>query len=419
MPSKTLKLPINIVAARGGYCVEMEIGCHQSKVKLLLDTGSSTIAVETGKYIPEDDFYLHPTSYAQTITYGLGGWAGPLIKTHLQFESHNRKMTLKDGHIAIIESEQRDNFYGADGILGLAYRQLNRAYNLKEYFNERQSEVKYTFPWPFKIEESKKAVRTFKNFLKNYDYIRPKAFFTELEEHNICRNKFSLYVKRSLLHVDIEEATVEELEADPLNQGWLILGAGEEHKELYDGDLEVIDVVHDAYYNTQLFGVKVGDNDEMIFPENNPNKKPARYSNSIIDCGSSFLVLQENLYQEVMDQLLEISTDFIEHIEASDKAYKTGTSYKPDDLDLEKWPELHFYFVGEHKDAITKVSCSPQNYWQLNALEPDRAFFMIMKELPNIPNKSILGLPLMSNYYCVFDREHDENGVIKVGKIRK
>ncbi len=416
MPKKTLKLPISIVAAKGGYCVEMEIGCHQTKVKLLLDTGSSTIAVETKKYKPEEDFYLHPTSYAQAITYGLGGWAGPLVETHLQFESHNKKMTLKDGHIAIIESEQQDNFHGADGILGLAYRQLNKAYDLTEYFQEKNLATTNTFPWTFKIEENKTAIRKFKKFLRQYDSIRPKAFFTELEEHKICRDKFSLYVKRAIVHVKDEDMDTEALEADPMNQGWLILGSGEEHKELYNGEMQIIDVVHDAYYNTNLLGVSVGDN-EMIVPEVDTSKKKAKYSNSIIDCGSSFLVLQENLYQEVMDQLLALDIVFISHIEASNNAYKTGTSYKPQDLDLNKWPDIHFYFQGEKPEDVTKLTAKPDNYWQLNALEKDRAWFMIMQEVANIPNKSILGLPLISDYFCVFDREHDKNGVIKVGEI--
>ena len=122
------------------------------------------------KYKPQDDFYLAATPYAQTITYGSGGWAGPLINTHLQFETHERKMTLKEGHIAIIESEQQNNFYGADGILGLAYRQLNRAYNLTEYFQERNYSPEQTFPWPFAIEENKKIRSYFQKVSKELPF---------------------------------------------------------------------------------------------------------------------------------------------------------------------------------------------------------------------------------------------------------
>jgi hypothetical protein len=33
-------------------------------------------------------------------------------------------------------------------------------------------------------------------------------------------------------------------------------------------------------------------------------------------------------------------------------------------------------------------------------------------------NQSILGLPLMNNYYTVFDRSQDVNGVIRFAKIK-
>lgn len=59
------------------------------------------------------------------------------------------------------------------------------------------------------------------------------------------------------------------------------------------------------------------------------------------------------------------------------------------------------------------MSCTPDNYWQINALEHGRAYFMIMDQLKSWPDMSIMGLPLMSDYYCVFDREYDANGVIK------
>ena len=152
----------------------------------------------------------------------------------------------------------------------------------------------------------------------------------------------------------------------------------------------------------------------MYRPPTREEKKP-RYSNSIIDCGSSFMVLQEELYQELLDQLLELNIDFIRHIDNHNNAGAEG--YFPQDLDLSQWPDVHFYFKGENADDVTKVSCTPDNYWQINALQAGRAWFMFMNELPNIPNMSIMGLPLISDYFVIFDREEDENGVIKVGKI--
>jgi hypothetical protein len=34
-------------------------------------------------------------------------------------------------------------------------------------------------------------------------------------------------------------------------------------------------------------------------------------------------------------------------------------------------------------------------------------------------NQSILGLPLMNNYYCVFDRSQDSYGIIRFAPIKQ
>lgn len=417
MPKDTMKLPITIVPAKGGYCAPIQIGCNQEVAHLLLDTGSSTIAVETKAYKHADDYYLKPTPLAQAITYGAGGWAGPIVETHLSLEHDNKRMLLKDTHIAVIKTEQQDNFYGADGILGLGYRELNRAHDLTEYFTERNHDPAHTYPWPFEVESSKQGIRQFRNQLKQYPGLYPKAFFTQLEEQKISKNKFALYTKRSIVHVADPTYTDEHLHADPLNQGLLILGAGEVHRELYHGNLETIDVVHDSYYNTKLISMQVGDGREIAAPPIQDNYRSKGRSNSIIDCGSSFLVLQRYLYQELMDELIDLDVSFISHIERFQNANQAGKGYFPTDLDLTKWPEIHFYFLSPYGEKI-RMSCTPDNYWQINALEHGRAYFMIMDQLKNWPDMSIMGLPLMSDYYCVFDREYDANGVIKVAKVK-
>ena len=417
MPKDTLKLPISIVRAKGGYCVPIEVGCNQQVAHLLLDTGSATIAVETQAYDHSNDYFLTPTPYAQALTYGAGGWAGPVVKTHLSLEHGNKRMLLKNSQIAIIKTEQQDNFFGADGILGLGYRSLNKVYDLTDHLNERNIEPAHTYPWPFEVESSKQGVRQFRQQLKNYPRKNPKAFFTQLADNKISKNKFALYTKRSIVHVADATYTDEHLHADPLNQGLLILGAGEVHRELYHGNLETIDVVHDCYYNTKLISMQVGNGREMAAPPIQDNYRSKGRSNSIIDCGSSFLVLQRYLYQELMDELIDLNIDFIRHIERFTNANLAGKGYFPTDLDLTKWPDIHFYFLSPYGEKI-RMSCTPDNYWQVNALEHGRAYFMIMDQLKNWPDMSIMGLPLMSDYYCVFDREYDANGVIKVAKVK-
>ena len=60
------------------------------------------------------------------------------------------------------------------------------------------------------------------------------------------------------------------------------------------------------------------------------------------------------------------------------------------------------------------LSCSPQTYWQTDAGTPGQAIFQISNsQMP----QSILGLPLMNNYYTVFDRTQDPYGAIGFAPI--
>ena len=45
-------------------------------------------------------------------------------------------------------------------------------------------------------------------------------------------------------------------------------------------------------------------------------------------------------------------------------------------------------------------------------------FFLLMRQMPKWPNQSILGLPLMSGHYCVFDRRMEGDGVLRMAKAQ-
>jgi len=69
--------------------------------------------------------------------------------------------------------------------------------------------------------------------------------------------------------------------------------------------------------------------------------------------------------------------------------------------------------------ADVKLDCSPSTYWQVNYPVPGQAVFQIVGPGKNEDqNQSILGLPLMNNYYTVFDRTANDFGVVKFAKIK-
>jgi hypothetical protein len=47
-----------------------------------------------------------------------------------------------------------------------------------------------------------------------------------------------------------------------------------------------------------------------------------------------------------------------------------------------------------------------------------QAYCLLASQLENWPNQSILGLPLLAEKYCVFDRSAANGGCVRVAKAR-
>ena len=83
--------------------------------------------VEHEVYDAHNDKARITTSLVQAITYGKGGWYGPLIKTRVGLGLAGHALAINDAPVAIVSRERTDSFLQADGILGLAYCGLNHA----------------------------------------------------------------------------------------------------------------------------------------------------------------------------------------------------------------------------------------------------------------------------------------------------
>ncbi|MFN9915505.1 MAG: pepsin-like aspartyl protease, partial [Pirellulaceae bacterium] len=151
--TKSATIPITNFYANGDYTAQLAVGSEGTLVNLILDTGSSTLAVKTSKYSPAKDNVLQPTSFAQDVSYGTGGWAGPLVQTKVSFGVAENSITLDQAYVAITDASLPDNFGNADGILGLAYKGLNQAYNLSAFFQLHDMPAS-SFPWPFTVANS-------------------------------------------------------------------------------------------------------------------------------------------------------------------------------------------------------------------------------------------------------------------------
>ena len=409
---KLLKLPINLALGEGEYTVQLQLGSQKQPVNLALDTGSSTIAVQSTAYQPEKDTAVKSTTYAQDITYGSGGWAGPVVKTQFVLDDGHEQITLSDAPIAYIADQQQNNFRNADGIWGLAYHHLNRGYDLTPWFEEQQKTAA-TYPWPFTISDDSAGIQQFKSFLRKYPEHDITPFFTELEERGVVQNCFALLTQRSLVHVAEKNAGVAAKQQDPLNQGLFILGDASTAVELFHGPMQYLKVVHDCYYNTVLLSVEVEGFDSIAAPPLDQAHINSYFSNSIIDSGSSFLMLQASIYDYVLDCFDKIDPSLRQHIDAFTQARAAGKFYLPSDFDIQKWPALYFTFEDEQGQPL-KLKCTADSYWQNNAVEYQSMFFTLMRQLEKWPNQSVMGLPLMNKHMYVFDRQRDGLGAIGV-----
>lgn len=410
-PTKILRLEITNVLSGNDYSARLAIGSKGAVANVILDTGSSTLAVEPSVYSGVGDEDLKPSTLLQLITYGTGGWAGPMVDTTLAFGADAAQVVLPNCPIAITTVQESGNFQGVTGIMGLAYNGLNSAFDFSAYLATQGKES--TFPWPFG--------KVWSNFLAGFRGLMQRAratgvevkpYFDQLEESGVVANKFAFYTLRSWVSMRLG-ATVEAVSADPLNKGFFILGGGEEQHDLYTGDFVAVNVLHDLYYNTNLKSVRVDGCPAHQAAPLQSEYKATSISNSIVDSGTSDLSLAQDVYDAILQGLEQRNPAFTQAIQA---AADSRDGVPSASLDLAKWPIIYFTLEGENGEDV-ELACMPQTYWQTDFPAKDRAAFQIGGPL-DTANQSILGLPLMNNYYTVFDRTQDVNGVIRFAKIK-
>lgn len=92
MATTTLRVPITNVYDGGDYTAAISIGSEEVTTNVIMDTGSSTLAVAQGVYDPAVDANLKPTTLAQDIIYGTGGWTGPVVMTSLTISPNGQSV---------------------------------------------------------------------------------------------------------------------------------------------------------------------------------------------------------------------------------------------------------------------------------------------------------------------------------------
>lgn len=403
--AKIARIPITNVFGGGDYTAQLAVGSQGTLVNLILDTGSSTLAVQTTNYDPTKDTALKPTPYAQEVMYGTGGWAGPLATTDLGISASGQTITLDDAYLAIADDQLPNNFGNADGILGLAYKGLNQAYNLTTYLQDQNVAPPVTYPWPFPVANSATALKQLMSIFQNVRFDDIPPYFDQVESQGITANKFAFYTLRSF-----PSLASANPETDPLNQGFFILGGGEEQTDLYTGSFVNVDVLDDLYYNVNLKAVQVGNAAPVAAAPLPTRFKQTAITNAIVDSGTNSLFLASDVWKSVLAGFNAVNSHLPKIIQ---KASANGIANSQ--VHLSQWPNVSFILAGENGEDIT-LTVTPQTYWQFDAISAGQAIFAM--ENGNMP-QTILGLPLMNNYYTVFDRSQEAYGVVRFAPIKQ
>jgi Eukaryotic aspartyl protease len=372
--AKTARVPITNVFMGGDYTGRILVGPQQKPMNVILDTGSSALALDGKKYTPQLTGGDKSTDLAQTDSYGdNSSWTGAVINTTITIGDGASAIALPGGNAAVAYTETSNMFDTADGILGLAYATLDDAFAMPQ----DTSKHKYTAT---QVRAGKQS-----------DLV---PYLTQLANAGITSDIISFLTRRSFIHEGGGGAS------DPLNQGWMVVGGGEESTDLYTGAFQTVKVVSDDWYSTNLKSVIVGTTDPIAARLQGPQGMP---SNSIVDSGTNSLNISQQMLKAIVSKFTTAQQALL------NKSIFDQQLVTVADLNLPSWPTLTFVLQGATADVSLKVT--PDNYWQVNTQSVGAAMAAITVGSPGL---AILGLPLMNGYFTIFDGEADGGkGAIK------
>jgi hypothetical protein len=368
------RIPISNFFMGGDYSGSILVGPDQKPLNVILDTGSSALALDGKKYSPELAKGDKSTNLAQTDSYGDGStWTGAVIQTTITAGAGPTAVALPGANAAIAYTSSADMFAGVDGILGLAYAPLDDAFTMPAD----------TWAQKYSATQVRAGQRT--------DLV---PYLTQLANAGVVSDKIAFFTRRSFTHVGDSGAK------DPLNQGWMIIGGGEESTDLYTGAFQTVKVLSDDWYSTNLKAVIVGNTAPIAARRQGPRGMP---TNSIIDSGTNSLNISPQMLRAIISRFTPPQQALL------NQTVFGGQLVSAAELNLAQWPTLTFVLQGEAGDV--RLNVAPSDYWQVNTQDVGMAAAAIT---PGQPGLAILGLPLMNAYFTIFDGEADGGrGVVK------
>ena len=375
-----IRMPITNTLMGSDYTGRILVGARNAAVDVILDTGSASLAVDCRKFNPLSDAASKTTKLAQAVQYGSGSWVGAIVQTQVGLSSAVR---LKGVNMAVTYTEAGGIFGAAGGIWGLAYPPLNNAYLMSgNTWQARYDADQLTHGHPAAVD----------------------PYFSQLEQAGLVANCFAFYTRRSIVRVASASPA-----ADPENHGIFVIGGGPDCTDLYKGGFHDAAVLDDFYYNTNLLAVQIGGTAPIAVPPL-PAGSTGK-SNSIVDSGTSALVFAQSVFNQILAAFGSINPNYAALLQAGSPL--TGKALDQRQLDLGAWPHITLTLQGAN-GAPVRLRVTAWNYWQTDAGQNGAAIANIFGDNGSFGGQTILGLPLLTQYFTVFDRTADRGH----GRIR-
>lgn len=396
---------VTIAIANSQYTAAVALGTQAQSVNLIVDTGSSTLAVLNTNYNVTLDTSAQPTSLAQTVAYGNGSlyFFGPVVTTQVTFPfSPVLDVPLAiatDTSLEYIEqgfTPPLQTFGNAQGIMGLGYTQLNTAADLSAWLNKNALGA-YTVPWPvpaslFVPTASQNGPQLIQQFLAQANAVPTPVvpLMTQITQEGVLPDVFALWVNRAQVSYQTSNPAT-----DPNNLGVLVLGGGENFPFFLLGGFVPVSIMSDSFYYVMLTSIQVGANEPiLVFPSQNKNGH--NNYNAIVDSGTPTITLDTSVYQQVINEISAAVPNFAALVNGPNGIQNSA-------LGAANWPTLTFTLVGPDNGQFS-LQCGPTQYIQTDAAPNGGAQFMIIPSSGQPFGNSTLGLTLLTGYYTVFDR---------------
>lgn len=407
-----IELETTLAWALGAYTVEARLGGRADVAHLVVDTGSSTLAVLPTAYQPGIDPLAQATGWVQRIRYGGGSVLGPVLKTQFGVGHGHHQRQARDVPVALVESTSGGLLRGAGGVWGLAYGALDPAWDVSAVLAAAGVAPELSWPWPFE-DSHELAFPTLEQALQHRPTTTLTPAFEALAGAGVVANQFALSIGRAIVHVDRDGATASTLAGDPLNRGSLVLGGGAEHQHLFHGSFAEAEVFDDVHYGVELQAIRIDEGDPVPMPRREPAPDGRPRGNAMVDTGCSFLVLADPGWKALQAELARRDPGFPELVARAREALAKEEGVPDGMVDPRDWPDLHLHLAAPGGgETILRVPASA--YWPANALRRGQRLCLLMPELPGFEGRSLLGLPALAGRYVVFDRAADAG----LGRIR-